>query len=197
MVKRIAVVLAALTAACTLIASCGEDESLLTAQPANTGADAAAEVTESENANMSALAAFSSKTVGGEEITGSIFSENKITMVNIWATWCPPCVGEMPELAIVANQLPEGAGLISVCIDAGDSQDSLDLAKQILSDAGCDFPAIIPDDVINSELLESVAAIPTTFFIDSSGNPVGEPKVGSDDSLAYLSLIESALKSVS
>ena len=56
---------------------------------------------------------------------------------------------------------------------------------------------MIPDDVINSELLEDVSAIPTTFMIDSAGNRVGEPKVGSDDSATYLSFIDAALRAVS
>ena len=34
----------------------------------------------------------------GNEVTKEIFAQKKITVVNIWGTFCPPCIGEMPEL---------------------------------------------------------------------------------------------------
>ena len=36
--------------------------------------------------------------LNGEEITNSIFAEKELTVVNIWGTFCAPCIEEMPEL---------------------------------------------------------------------------------------------------
>lgn len=119
---------------------------------------------------------FSANTFKGEVITLDYIKNNELTMINIWTTWCGPCVGEMPELANFAkNMLPEGVKLLSICVDG---EDENDIAKEILADAKVEFDVIMPDKNITNGLLKLVDGYPTTIFIDSEGKLVGEKMVG-------------------
>ena len=51
------------------------------------------------NKNKSVSYTFESQDLDGNKITSDIFSNNIITMINIWGTFCGPCIREMPELA--------------------------------------------------------------------------------------------------
>ncbi|GAA0180092.1 hypothetical protein SH2C18_28440 [Clostridium sediminicola] len=119
---------------------------------------------------------FTAKNLNGEDITLDYIKKNKLTMVNIWTTWCGPCVGEMSELAKLSkDMLPEGVKLLGICVDGGDETE---VAKQILADANVEFDVIIPDESIENGLLKLADGYPTTLFIDSEGKLVGEKKVG-------------------
>ena len=47
---------------------------------------------------------FESTDLDGNKITSDIYSNNKITMINIWGTFCGPCIREMPELAQLSEE---------------------------------------------------------------------------------------------
>jgi thiol-disulfide isomerase/thioredoxin len=142
----------------------------------------------------SVFPAFSSRGLEGEAVTDAVFTGAKLTMINIWATWCPPCIAEMPDLGRLARSMPEGSQLVGVILDAGDSG-ALDKAKGILAKANADFLQILPADAM-WPVIGEVDAIPTTIFVDSRGNVVGEPLVGSRPEEAYRSEIEKILKSI-
>ena len=63
---------------------------------------------------------FSVKTENGQQIGRSEFP-GKLLMVNFWATWCPPCVEEMPSLNAFARAMaPEGITVLGISIDRND-----------------------------------------------------------------------------
>ncbi|HZK20228.1 MAG TPA: TlpA disulfide reductase family protein, partial [Treponemataceae bacterium] len=140
------------------------------------------------------LSSFNALDLDGNEITAEIFSNYDITMVNIWATWCGPCVNEIPELAKLVDMIPPNVQLVSICTDADTAVDD---ARAILEASGATYPAIIPNEQIFNSLLKFVSAIPTTVFVDSSGKIIGEPVVGvpgEDVAAAYLNIIERLLE---
>lgn len=149
-----------------------------------------------DNTDNANLGSFETIDLQGNDINQDIFMENDITMVNIWATWCPPCVGEMPALGKLNNQLPSNVGLIGICTDAKDEADS---AKEIMKTSNATFTVLIPTDSMEAGFLSTVDAIPTTIFVDSEGNIVGSRQLGApgsdeDDIInGYLNLIENAL----
>ncbi|MFR3500045.1 MAG: TlpA disulfide reductase family protein, partial [Paraclostridium bifermentans] len=61
------------------------------------------------------LSGFKTTDLNGNKVTSDLFSKNKLTMVNIWATWCGPCIDEMPEISKLYNELPIGTNVISIC----------------------------------------------------------------------------------
>lgn len=122
--------------------------------------------------------------------TKELFKKAKLTMVNIWATFCGPCINEMPDLGRMAEAMPEGSQLVGVITDFDGNED---LAKEILEKSNAKFFQIIPD-ANKSTTLQSVMAVPTTLFVDHDGKLVGEPVVGSRSEADYVKEIEARLK---
>ncbi|MEZ4509215.1 MAG: TlpA disulfide reductase family protein [Eubacteriales bacterium] len=97
--KKFAMILAALLAAVMTLSACA----LTPAQTATP--EPTAEVTAAPEASTGDDAAleFSVTTLTGDTLDQSVFSDNKLIMVNYWATWCGPCVGEIPDLIKISK----------------------------------------------------------------------------------------------
>ena len=161
--------LAAICAATLLITGCGDDSADMN-EPATAQASPVAKVVPN----------FTAKTITGETVTNEIFAAKKITVVNIWGTFCPPCIAEMPELGEMARALPADAQIIGLVCDASeDSTAQIQEALKITGEANADFVNIIPDAELQ-KFIENVEAVPTTIFINSKGEVVGEAIIGAD-----------------
>ena len=137
---------------------------------------------------------FNTKTLDGTAVNQDVFAKNKITMVNIWATYCDPCKAEMKDLGELYKSLPKDTGLISICVDG---KEEPDLAKKILKKNNCDFKALLPDDKLNTTILNKVSGVPTTLFVDSNGNVLGDPIVGSRSKDKYTKELYKRLSMIS
>ncbi len=141
------------------------------------------EVSYGVAADGTPFGSFTATSVYGHEVTEAVFGEYDMTMVNVWATWCPPCIGEMDELEEVYQALPASVNVLTLC-DDGDVENAL--ALQILEENGCNFDAIVPDDAMRSGFMSTVSAFPTTVFVDSAGNIFGDRIEGApQDPVAY------------
>ncbi|WP_332649061.1 TlpA family protein disulfide reductase [Lysinibacillus sp. 54212] len=94
---------------------------------------------------------------------------NDFTVVNFFATWCPPCNAEMPHLQAFANDLPQGVELIGVNLTARDNgQEALD---EFLEKYEVTYPILMDrDDTVGKSY--QVITIPTTVILDRDGNEV-------------------------
>ena len=108
--------------------------------------------------------------------SADLFAQSKVTMINLWATWCGPCKGELPELGKMAKDFEaQGCQLVGLCIDATDD-DVVATAEALLADAGAEY--------LNLRAMEGVDEIfpvqgyPTSFFVDSEGKLLVDPVVG-------------------
>ena len=124
-----------------------------------------------------AFQAFSSVDIYGEAADSSIFADYDLTMLNIWGTFCGPCIMEMPYLGEMAADMPAGTQMVGLVSDAYD-QETIKLAQDIAERTGAAYPHIVPDTVLFNFLGRSITAVPTTLFIDKDGNTVGEPIIG-------------------
>ncbi len=139
------------------------------------------------------LGEFSSVTITGEQITQDIFADYDLTMVNIWASWCGPCVNEMGELAELYLQLPENVNLITMCEDA---ETQGELVEQILTTNKAEFHTIVVNDAMRRSIINRCSGFPTTVYIDKEGYIVGQAMVGapSQDVIeTYMNQIEMRL----
>lgn len=134
---------------------------------------------------------FETTDLDGNPVSSSdLFAANKVTMINLWATWCGHCVGELPDLARIHNNLQSmGCGIIGILTD-GQDPDDLAEAKQDVLDAGVNYPVIMmPKD---GDTMFDLRALPTTYFVDSTGAVVGVPITG-DQVDAYEKAVQDIL----
>ena len=168
MMKKI---LVAICAACLLMTGCGDE----------------AHVHETSSTAQASPVA---KNI--PNFTNEIFAAKKISVVNIWGTFCPPCIGEMPELGEMARNLPADAQLIGLVCDASEESAQIQKAIQITQEAKANFVNIIPDAQL-MHFMENVEAVPTTIFVNSKGEVVGKAIIGADVE-AYKNELEKLLK---
>lgn len=139
---------------------------------------------------------FKAKTLDGKEIDSSIFKDNKLTMINLWGTFCGPCIDEMPEIQELYKEVKKDkVNVIGIVSDTPDENNE-ELAKTILEKKGAKFTNIIPDEKIKNNVLKDVKGFPTTVFVDSEGNIVGEPISGAHSKEDYKKAIEDRLKDI-
>ncbi len=130
------------------------------------------------------------KDLDGNAIDSTVFQKYDLTMVNIWATWCGPCVEELPDLGNLYRNLPDGVNLITICADGSEQ---LEAAKEILKECNAEFVTICGDQNIQDNVLSNVYSYPTTIFVDKNGDLVGEPLLGAWSEKEYSNEINNRL----
>jgi thiol-disulfide isomerase/thioredoxin len=89
-------------------------------------------------------------------------------VVNFWATWCAPCIKEIPEIAEFAREQPaRGAVVIGIALDIDDAQKTRDFAKK----TGHDYPLVLGDAKVEKQF-GKVKGLPTTLVFDAAGKRV-------------------------
>lgn len=140
---------------------------------------------------------FKTTDLNGNEVSSDIFAKADVTMVNIWATWCPPCKAELPEIGNLARKYAaKNCAVIGICSDVTDTDDSaLDKAKEILADSNCEFLNLKKNASLD-KIYANIQAYPTTMFFDKNGNIVGDIIVGSRTEADFEKAFEAAIASL-
>jgi len=113
---------------------------------------------------------FTAKTVSGEDISSDLFKDSKLTVVNVWGSWCGPCVQEIPELQKLYESMKDkDVNVIGLAQDAGTD---LDAVKEIIDKNKVTYQNIVPEGA-TEDFVMNLMAFPTTFFVDSDRNIVG------------------------
>ena len=133
---------------------------------------------------------FTAKTIGGETIHLTDL-RGKVVLVNIWASWCPPCKAEMPAIEHVYQAYKE-KGFVVLAFDST-VQDTAANAQAFVSENRLSFPILL-DDTGEITRLYRVQSLPTSFFIGSDGT-IREVVIGGPMAQALLSSrVEKLLK---
>lgn len=95
--------------------------------------------------------------------------KGKVIFLNFWATWCPPCKKEMPDIENIYKEYGENKKDVVIL---GVNSEKENEAKKFLKDKGYTFPTVIDE---NSEVMRKyfIQAFPTSFVIDKEGNVYG------------------------
>jgi conserved domain protein len=122
---------------------------------------------------------FKTSDLNGNVVTQDIFKKADVTMVNIWATWCPPCKAELPDIGKLEKVYREkGCAVVAICSDVTDEDDSaLEEAKEIIKDSECDF-VVLKKNASLDAIYNNIQAYPTTLFFDRDGNVIGNIIIG-------------------
>ena len=118
---------------------------------------------------------FESVDLDGNVVKSSdLFKGNKITMVNIWGSWCINCTNEMGELAEIHKRLQgKGCGIVGVEYEPDLSDEVTETARKVLSDNGVTYPNVIrPED---NPVFAQVNGYPFSIFVDSEGKILANP----------------------
>jgi thiol-disulfide isomerase/thioredoxin len=125
-----------------------------------------------------AFQSFSTVDIYDKAVDYSIFADYDLTMLNIWGTFCGPCIMEMPYLGEMAADMPAGTQLIGLVGDALEAKGNIELAQDIAERTGANYIHLVPDKALYDYLSKNIVGYPTTIFIDKEGNLVGQPIVG-------------------
>ena len=130
---------------------------------------------------------FDTVTLYGDPISTDVLHEYDLIIVNCWAEWCGPCVGELPELERIHQEYPNVLilGVLSF-------SDDMDGALATLQEAGVTYPVLLPAGTL-IDRVNQFYAIPTTMFFDSTGKEISDPIVGSMDYADWKTVVEGLL----
>ncbi len=124
------------------------------------------------------------------DLDGQVIStaalHGKVVIVNFWATWCPPCQEEIPEMMELQKEYQGKLQIIGVSMDDGPAEP----VKQFADKIGMNYPIVMGSDALSDEY-GGIPALPTSFIIDPQGRVVQKhvglyPKIVYDDEIRAL-----------
>ena len=106
----------------------------------------------------------------------NLFAGHSLTMINLWATWCNPCIRELPELEKINQEYAnKNCQVIGIVTDA-DNAELISKAKDILAEKGVTYINLAAFEGLSDLLPQE--GWPTSYFVDEKGCLVGEPVAG-------------------
>ena len=145
---------------------------------------------------------FTAEDIDGNEVTEAVFADYDLTVINVWGTFCGPCVSEMPALGELAEEYAEKrVQFIGIVGDAFDIEGKIDWdivsdAKTIIAETGADYLHILPTNELYTDVMPEISAFPTTIFVDSEGKQVDYAYMGAVEKEVWAQRIDSAMSMV-
>ena len=129
------------------------------AETASANSAAIESISEAMVANDFLLQDLSGKTVKFSSL------KNKVIFLNIWATWCPPCVAEMPGIQGLYDKVKGNKNIAFVMLSV--DQNGMDKVKRFVAKKGYTFPVYLPASGVPATF--ETRSIPTTFILSKDG----------------------------
>lgn len=154
---------------------------------------------EEQSAEGEYQATFETTDIDGNSYTEKVFADYDLTMVNVFATWCSPCVQELPDLQKLYEEMKsKKVGVVGIVMDTakdnGDfATEAVEKAKVLRERAKITYPLLIPDTGYLNGRLSEIQGYPTTFFVDKDGNIVGQTYEGSAGLKEWEEVVEKEL----
>jgi cytochrome c biogenesis protein CcmG/thiol:disulfide interchange protein DsbE len=111
------------------------------------------------------VADFTVQTLDGQTISSSAW-RGKVTLINFWATWCPPCEAEIPDLIALQNKYRDQLQIIGISEDA-----TPDVVKRFVAEHNINYPIVMATPDVE-RAFPGVSGLPTTFMLDRDGRIV-------------------------
>lgn len=90
-----------------------------------------------------------------------------VTVVNYWATWCPPCIEETPELVRAANGYGDKVRFVGISIDYGQPE----AVRKFIAKYKIPYPILMPKE--GDPVTARLTGVPETYILDQKGRLVG------------------------
>lgn len=178
-----------------LLNGCGADEVAVTTVETTTPSEVSGEP-------AGPLQYFTTEDLYGNEVTHEIYADYDLTVINIWGTFCGPCINEMPDLGELAKEYSDKGvqfmGLVGDTIDYSGNIDAslVEEAKEIVAQTGADYLHVLPMNELLYNVMTQITAYPTTVFVDSEGKQVDYAYLGAADKDTWAARIDNALSLV-
>jgi thiol-disulfide isomerase/thioredoxin len=141
------------------------------------------------------LKGFNTVDLDGNDVDDSIFTNYDLTMINLWYTGCSPCIEEMPDIQKVKDTVSNNINVITICNE--EKSKYVKMAKKIMNEEAAGVQTLIPDEVLNDQLMNRTTCFPTTIFVDNQGKIVGNVFNQERTSEGYLNAIDERLNILS
>lgn len=139
-----------------------------------------------------------SKTIDGKEVTNELFRDKKMTMINIWGTYCPSCIKELPYLQEIYDEFKEdNLGMVGVIIDVPiEKTEGKEFykAKKILDEHNIQYPNVQLDQKFKECTTGKIFFVPTTIFVDHEGKVIGDLIESAYSKNEYVQIINQMLR---
>ena len=119
---------------------------------------------------------FEASTIEGEAWNSDRFANSKLTMINVWGTYCNPCLAEMPALGEIASEYDAADfQLIGVICDVmvDDDEKNVNYAKKLIKETKAVYPHLLLNESLYMSFMSAVSAVPTSFFVRQDGSVIG------------------------
>jgi thiol-disulfide isomerase/thioredoxin len=116
--------------------------------------------------NPRPMSEFAVRTIDGHEVTSSSL-RGKVTIVNFWATWCPPCRAEIPDLVALQQKYRDRLQIIGISEDEG----GVDKVMRFAADHDMNYPVAMTSPELEAKF-PGIGALPTSFIVDRDGRVV-------------------------
>ena len=131
---------------------------------------------------------FLTKDFDGNGWDETCFFENKVTMINLWAYWCGPCVSEMPDLERISKDYADkGLQVIGISMKDEEAEN-----RETLKELGITYPNLFYTE--DFDVYMDTGYYPTTIFVDSEGHVLGNACIGSREYGDWAKIIDDILK---
>lgn len=146
------------------------------------------------------LSSFAAWDIWGHPVDESVFGKADVTMVNIWGTFCSPCVRELPELGAISRERSGGSfQIVGIVADVQPARNgvfagrTLQDARLIAQKTNASYIHLLPSRDLVAAKLGAVAVLPETIFVDRSGKVIGDSYLGSKSKKDWERIIDKVL----
>lgn len=161
----------------------------------NVGTESDVAGTESTEQPVYILEFENAVTIEGVSMSSDVFANSKLTMVNVWATFCGPCINEMPDLGEISAVYDSAdfqlIGIVSDVME-GD-EDLLAEAKEIIEETGANYQHLLLNEELYYNLVGASDSVPTTYFFNEKGELLGY-LVGAQSKATWEEIIDELLE---
>jgi thiol-disulfide isomerase/thioredoxin len=112
------------------------------------------------------LTDFDAPTIEGPQLR-TVDLRGKVVLVNFWATWCPPCVTEVPDLVRLQAKYAGRLVIVGISEDHG----AVDIVKTFATARKVNYPLVMNTRALSASF-PGLVGLPTTFVIDQQGRIV-------------------------
>lgn len=179
-----------------LLTGCAQNTETTVEASQTEGMISTEEVSQSEaQAEEPYVVSFEANTIEGEAFSSDVFSQSRLTMINVWATYCNPCLSEMPDLGEISVEFDSAEfqmiGVISD-VEEGAAEDHIANAKELIEQTKANYPHLLLSESLYTNLVGGINSVPTTFFVDQKGELLGYV-MGAQSKETWVSIIEELL----